>query len=80
MIADKNVAKEISSLMLDFGAKLDASVVLVQQKCSPEEFERYKKAIAPIMADMLLEVMNPLYAKHSDLKPKELACTPRKEI
>lgn len=73
MIENKGVAREISNLMLDFGAKLDASLILVQQKCGPEEFKRYKKVIAPIMAEMLLEVMNPLYAKHPDLKPKELA-------
>lgn len=73
MIENRDVAKEISNLMLDFGAKLDASVILVQQKCGPEEFERYKKVIALIMAEMLLEVMNPLYAEHPDLKPKELA-------
>ena len=73
MIENKGVAREINNLMLDFGAKLDASVILVQQKCEPEEFERYKKVIALIMAEMLLEVMNPLYAKHPDLKPKDLA-------
>lgn len=73
MIANKDVAKEISNLMLDFGAKLDASVALVQQNCGPKELDTYKKVIARIMGEMLLEVMNPLYAKHPDLKPKELA-------
>ena len=73
MIENKDVAREISKLMLDFGAKLDASVMLVQQQCGPEEFQRYKKVVAIIMGEMLLEVMNPLYAKHPDLKPKELA-------
>ncbi len=72
MIENKEVAKEISSLMLDIGAKLDASVARVESTCSAEDFERYNSAVATILAEMLLEVMNPLYATHPDLKPQHL--------
>ncbi len=72
MIREKAVAKEVSQLMIEYGAKLDASVALVKQQCSTEEFEAYRKAVGKIMGYMLLDVMNPLYEKHRDLKPAEL--------
>jgi hypothetical protein len=72
MIEQKEVAKEVSNLMLDFGSKLDASVALVKERCSVAELEAYRQAVGKIMGEMLLEVMNPLYRKHPDLKPKEM--------
>lgn len=72
MIEQRDVAKEVSELMLDVGAKLDASVARIKERCSATEFEAYRKAVGKIMGEMLLEVMNPLYQKHPDLKPKEL--------
>jgi hypothetical protein len=72
MIEQKDVAAEVSKLMLEFGSRLDASVALVQVKCSATELQAYRRAIGKIMGEMLLEVMNPLYRKHPDLKPKEL--------
>lgn len=72
MIQQKSVAAEISQLMIDYGAKLDASVTLVKAQCSNEEFGAYRKAVGKVMADMLFEIMNPLYEKHPDLKPVEL--------
>lgn len=72
MIQEKDVAKEISQLMIEYGSKLDASVAMVQKKCSAEEFSAYRKAVAQLMGTMLLDIMNPLYEAHPDLKPKEL--------
>ena len=42
------------------------------EQCSPEEFKSYRLAVAKIMAEMLLEVMDPLYAQHPSIKPPEL--------
>jgi hypothetical protein len=72
MIEQRDVAKEVSELMLNIGARLDASLVRIKERCSAAEFEAYRKAVGKIMGEMLLEVMNPLYQKHPDLKPKEL--------
>lgn len=72
MIEQEDVAAEVSKLMLEFGARLDASIALVQSRCTPQEFQAYRKAVGGIMGSMLLEVMNPLYEKHPQLKPKEL--------
>jgi hypothetical protein len=72
MINDRALAERISHLFLDVGKRLDESVALVQTACSASEFQLYRRAVAEIMGDMLLGVMNPLYAQHPDLKPKEL--------
>jgi hypothetical protein len=72
MIKSEPIAKQISDLMLEYGARLDASVMLVKTHCSTEELTLYRRAVGKILGEMLLEVMNPLYAQHPGLKPKEL--------
>ena len=68
----KDVAQQISSLMLEFGAKLDSSVELVVANGSAVEALRYKRAVGKILGEMLVEIMNPIYAEHPDLKPPQL--------
>lgn len=72
MINDPKVAKQISELMLEYGKKLDHSVKLVLENCSKQELFDYRRAVGKIMGDILTEIMNPLYANHPDLRPKEL--------
>jgi hypothetical protein len=72
MIKDKEVATRVSLLMLEFGAKLNESVALAKERCSDAEFKAYRTVVGRLMGEMLLEVMNPLYVEHPDLKPKEL--------
>jgi hypothetical protein len=72
MIKDKVIAESVSKLMLEFGGRLDASMVAVQDNCSEAEFHAYRLAVGKILGDMLLEVMNPLYQQHPDLKPSGL--------
>lgn len=72
MITDKEVARQVSELMLEFGAKLNASVALTKERCPESEFKAYRAVVSTLMGEMLLEVMNPIYATHPELKPKEL--------
>ena len=72
MIKDKSVAQQISELMLEYSERINESIRLVQEKCSPEEFKTYRLAAAKVMGEMLLEVMNPLYREHPELKPEGL--------
>ena len=66
---EKAAARQISELMLEYYAKLDASVQLVRDRCSEEEFKKYREAIGLIMGYMTTEVMVPLYKKNPDLEP-----------
>jgi hypothetical protein len=69
---DRSSAEAISKLMLEFSARLNDSVALMEKNGSPAEFEAYRSAIARIMGEMLLGIMNPLYATFPDLKPDGL--------
>jgi hypothetical protein len=68
----KTTAKALSELMLSIGASLDASISAVQSTESDAEFRKYRDSVSKILTTMLLEIMNPLYAEHPDLKPPQL--------
>lgn len=72
MIEDKDTARQVSELMIEVGRRLNDSVALVQGTSSDEDFGAYRTVIASLLGTMLVDVMNPLYAKHPDLKPDEL--------
>ncbi|EFB1501572.1 hypothetical protein FJ881_16835 [Escherichia albertii] len=72
MLKDKTVAADVSALMLEIGSELDASVSLVQQTCDESEFNNYRSAVGEIMGRMLVDIMNPIYKQHPELKPREL--------
>jgi hypothetical protein len=59
MISDPDVARRVRALMLETGAKLDASVADVQASCPLPEFERYRREVGQIMARMLLDIIDP---------------------
>jgi hypothetical protein len=69
MIKDKVISESVGKLMLEFGGQLDASIVAVRVNCSDAEFRAYRLAVGKILGEMLLEVMNPLYREHPDIKP-----------
>lgn len=68
----KKVAIEIVDLMLDFGNRLNASVALVQNNCTDDELVEYRRAVGKLMGDMLLNIMNPIFEEHPELKPDQL--------
>jgi hypothetical protein len=72
MISDRGLAQETSTLMLEYGARLDGLVAQAQAVCPESEFRNFRRAIGTVMGHMLLEVMNRLYCKHTDLKPEQL--------
>ena len=72
MIKNRDVACQISDLMIEFSKKIDNSVRLVQEQCSVEEFRQYRLAAGRVLGEILLEIMNPLYGEHPGLKPEGL--------
>jgi hypothetical protein len=63
---------QVSELMLDISERLNQSVLAVQGAGSAEELAVYRHAVGRIMGEILLEVLNPLYARHPQLKPEGL--------
>jgi len=49
MIKDPNVAKQVSEVMLDIFARVDASLTEVKKTCSPEEVAAYRKATSHVV-------------------------------
>jgi hypothetical protein len=71
MISSPEVAERVNALMLEIAAKLNASIADVGSSCPEEEFANYRRVVAK-MGAMLLDIMNPIYAAHSALKPSQL--------
>jgi hypothetical protein len=69
---DKEMAGEISSLMLEIGARLNGSLSRVQERCPNGEFEAYRAAVGRLVGEMFVEVMRPIYLQHPELAPPEL--------
>ncbi|EDK8610856.1 hypothetical protein GHG48_22520 [Salmonella enterica] len=72
MVNDKDTAVLISELMLRFGKEVDESVAVVQARCDESEFKAYREAVGFTMDEILIKIMNPLYEKHPEIKPKGL--------
>jgi len=69
MISDSGTAKQISDLMQDVFCRLDESVAVVKQTCSPEEAAAYSKAVGRVVGPIVMDVLEPLYERHPFLKP-----------
>jgi hypothetical protein len=72
LFEDKAVSCEVNDLMIEIGRKLDDSLAMVRERCSVDEFCRYREFVGRVMGELLLDVMNPIYSLHPDLKPPEL--------
>jgi hypothetical protein len=72
MIEKGDVAQHISSLMLEVSEQIDQSISLVKSECTTQEFDACRKACAKILGYILLEILNPIYAAHPEIKPREL--------
>ncbi|RQR41281.1 MULTISPECIES: hypothetical protein [unclassified Burkholderia] len=73
MIDDKRIAAALNDMILSMGAQLDQSLRQVDETCPRHEFVAYREFVSQLLTTMLLDFMNPLYARHPDLKPPDLA-------
>lgn len=72
MIKNEHIAKQISDIMLDVGYSLNRSVAIVMDNCPNDELIVYRKIAGKIMADILLDILNPIYSEHPGIKPEQL--------
>lgn len=60
--------------MLNAAGLLDESVAIVRAGgAAPEEVSRHEATVSHALMLLLTDVLNPLFAQHPDLKPKEWA-------
>lgn len=69
MISNRNIAKQVSELMLDVFRRLDESIAAVKDTCSPEEAAAYQKAVGRVVGPIVMDVLEPLYERNPTLKP-----------
>jgi hypothetical protein len=71
----KALAEEASLLAIRIGADLNRHLIKLQSQLDPAEFKRYRSGFGKVLGELLMEVVNPLYAEHPDLKPEQMGGT-----
>jgi hypothetical protein len=69
MISNVAMAREISELMLDLFRRVDESVQRVKETCPTEDASAYQEAVGRVACPIVMEVLEPLYERHPELKP-----------
>jgi hypothetical protein len=69
MIKNRDAAKRVSDLMLDLFARVDQSRSMVKETCSGEDHVAYVRATSGVVGAIALDVLEPLYKQHPELKP-----------
>jgi hypothetical protein len=69
MISNREIAQQISELMLDIFRRVDESVTMVKSTCQIEEAAAYSKAVGRIAGAIVMDVLEPLYEENPALKP-----------
>ena len=72
MLSNKETGREVEAAMRECSAILNESIRRVMESCPEEEFKTYRHTIGAIMADVYLNVMQPIHKKYPDLEPPEL--------
>jgi hypothetical protein len=74
MISDNQIASEISDRVLEVHRLMHEILLLAYDsgRCSPEDLSALKRAVGGVLAELLLDMVNPLYQAHPELKPDGL--------
>jgi hypothetical protein len=65
---DTDTARLVVDAALRSSAQLQELLPRLTEKCSPEEYETYLKAIARAVAEISLEVMDRVFQEHPGLE------------
>lgn len=68
---EKPVAEKVLALIKEYSGKLDASVQMVKDTCTKQEFLDYRRAAGRIMGEMHIEILRPIFKEHPELEPEE---------
>ena len=71
-MVDKNLAHELSRLILEASGALNEAARLVSvSQCEEAEKQALLLAIGRAMGGLGIEILNPLYLRHPELKPPD---------
>lgn len=69
MIESREAAEHISKSILSINDQLEDSVRKIQKDVSPDELMAYKRGVGYVLFEIFGKILNPLYARHPELKP-----------
>jgi hypothetical protein len=75
MIADKELAMQLDSVLREVMSALDQSAALVRKK-SPTEAAAYATGVGTVFMCVYSELLDPIYASHPDIAPPSWTMEP----
>ncbi len=72
MLRSVETATEVAKAGEAFVAALSEALSTSKASTSPEEFERFKRAVAIAIGTVEIELLWPIYRQHPDLEPPSL--------
>lgn len=72
MILNDEIAKQVDEVLIRCSSEINETIRLVQEKCSKEEFDDYRKSAGYIMGLIFLDLREKIYKLHPDIAPEEL--------
>jgi hypothetical protein len=67
-IIDKNLARDVLRTTFQSNAVLQDLLPALKAGCGKEEYRTYAKAIAAVIAESGLQIMNRIFAEHPELE------------
>ena len=72
MVRSKELATTLSAAGERFVEALSECLSSAKSSSTPEEYERFKRAIGSVVGTLEIDLLWPLYREHPDLEPKNL--------
>lgn len=69
---EHSTARKLNEVLLESYYKLHDSIDIARESCTEDEQKAYCRAVGKIMGYLLLDVLEPIYREHSDLRPNQL--------
>ncbi len=69
---NREQAEETNLLAIEIGLRLGRHLQKLRSGCGSKEAHDITRRFADVMANILIEIQNPLYEEYPDLKPQEL--------
>jgi hypothetical protein len=66
------VAKSTLQTFLSINGEMDAAIVAVESRSSPEEYSAFKRAVGYVMFEVFEKIIEPICKQHPSLKPPEM--------
>ncbi len=77
---EKSAAIKLNAVLLECYFKLHESIDTVRDNCSDGERKAYCRAMGKVLGYLLLDILEPIYSDHPDLRPDLLRQLPDDEV